>query len=134
MSDPSFSNILDTIPLGIIKESSIHGYGLFAKEAIPAGITLCILTGQLVPYSFYLRQETQWLEWNAIENEQLIVRCFRTKYSFINHSRTPNCSVVRHPHSVITLTAINSGEELTLDYRNEPLPQSYLNGHGSTYL
>ena len=133
-------DIINTILCGEIKKSTIHGYGLFATEDIPKGVILTFLDGQKIGYNFYLKKKKDWVgemkfhEWNAIENDNLIVRFFRTKYSFINHSRQPNCFVDRYPHSVVTLKQIKKGEEFTLDYRKEPLPQHYLENHGKTYL
>lgn len=68
--------------------------------------------------------------------EWLLVRMFRTKYSFINHSRQPNCRVWMQDGRLVveTLCAIAPGQELTLDYCEEPLPPAYLAGHGATCL
>jgi SET domain-containing protein len=41
-----------------------------------------------------------------------------TKFSYINHSRKPNC--LRSDSMVITMRDIMDGEELFIDYRLEP--------------
>ncbi len=139
------SNVLDTISNTRIAPSPIHGLGLWASVAMAPHTTLCALDGQLMDYAFYEqlvagRSDLPFIEWNALPGDRLLVRFVRTKYSFINHSREPNCEVLAHsPASwgflqLRTCKPIPSGGELLLDYRKEPLPSGYLAGHGSTYL
>ena len=77
-------------------------------------------------------------EWNALSEKELLFRPYRTKYSFINHSRQPNVVLKTDPAShrlyLMVCQDIPSLSELTLDYRLEPLPIEYLKGHGATYL
>ena len=132
--------VVNNISAGEIALSKIHGHGLFANQDIPVGCTLASLDGQEVPWALYKltkkEESDAFNEWNAINPTLLLVRTFRTKYSFINHSRSPNCKVNAYSGKVIvsTMSNIPAGEELTLDYRHEPLPEEYLSGHGSTYL
>lgn len=74
------------------------------------------------------------MEWNALNKHTLLVRPLRTKYSYINHSRTPNTEILYNPIRVVATKDINPQDELTLDYRKEALPKEYLDGHGKTYL
>lgn len=136
-------NAINNIVCGIILESPIHGFGLWANRDIESNEELCVLDGQLISYpEFELlttkRRDLPYIEWNAVSNEQLLVRMFRTKYSYINHSRTPNCKVMQGEDSfiyVLTLSeAIKQGSEITIDYRVEPLPEKYISTHGKTYL
>lgn len=69
-----------------------------------------------------------------MSEDTLLVRPFRTKYSFVNHSRTPNVRIARHPLRLVALRDIAEGEEFLLDYREEPLCREHLEGHGATYL
>ena len=146
-TDEDFRNIIDNISFTYIAPSTIHGMGLFARCQIKKGTILGTLDGQVMSWEQYgaimedIRQHITkddvpnlFFEWNAIENETLLVRPFRTKYSFINHSRTPNVILQRFPLRVVALTDINANEELLLDYRMEPLNNEYLTGHGRTYL
>jgi SET domain-containing protein len=129
--------VVDNIRNTEIKKSEIHGYGLFATESIKSGSILCILDGQIVSWSSYDRIAATkpfddyscdlLMEWNSLEQDVLLLRPFRTKYSFINHSRKPNVMLNKHP--VITLVSvkdIREGEEITIDYRNEPLNDDYI--------
>ena len=123
--------------------SKIHGYGLLANMDISKGELLCLLDGQYISYQEYERfvagmDDLPFIEWNALDGDMVMVRMLRTQYSFINHSRQPNCLVENcYPFGnlkLITSEAIQNGHELLLDYRNEPLPLAYKNGYGATYL
>lgn len=140
-----WSLVIDNILWSEIAPSPIHGFGLFAEHSIPQGAILGFLDGQLMPWDDYdklvdarnlssVLREAFFMEWNALSEELLLVRPFRTKYSFINHSRNPNLQIEKLPLRVTALRDIAQGEELLLDYRCEPLRKEYLEGHGSTYL
>lgn len=128
--------VVDNIPRTLIGRSALHGFGLFATEAIPAGTILCILDGQIIMWDSYNKTLAQspfgsysgplFLEWNALDTETLLVRPFRTKYSYINHSRCPNTVLRRFPLALIAALDLKRGDELTIDYRCEPLSESYL--------
>lgn len=127
---------LDNIANTRIAPSPIHGLGLFCTDSIPAGSLLAILDGQVIPWSVYAADRL-CEEWNALPGEHLLVRPYRTRYSFINHSRTPNAAVTLLPSYQVrleTLRDIHTGDEITLDYRNEPLPAEYVATHGVTFL
>ena len=138
--------IIDNISLCDIKISEIHGYGAFATEDIAKGTTLCKLDGQYMEWKLYDKiisivdekikdlKDYFFMEWNAISDETLLVRAVRTKYSFINHSRKPNLRIEKEGMILFTIKDIYCGEELLLDYREEPLREEYINGHGKTYL
>lgn len=150
--------VLDNIPRGDIYPSHIHGYGLFANMDIPAGTVLCFMDGQIMNWHEYNRSvklielfginndqpHPLFLEWNCLgtgsgmpgpaDDTMLMVRPFRTKYSFVNHSRTPNCKIQYNPLRLVSTKDIKQGEEFTFDYRTEPLPQEYYDEHGETYL
>ncbi len=125
--------IIDNVKSSKIKKSFIHGYGLFASEFIQEGAILGYLDGQRIPWALHHKYEMTD-EWNAVTQETLLVRPYRTKYSFINHSRHPNLKLEKDPLRIVALLNISEDEELTLDYRMEPLPEEYLQTHGQTYL
>lgn len=142
LSDENRFFLVDNICGTIIKKSTIHGYGLFAEKVFHPGDILCLLDGQIVSWSSHDKAESDklfknfnnylFMEWNALEENALMIRPFRTKYSFINHSRKPNLVLRRYPLAVISGSHIEEGEELTIDYRKEPLNKKYL--EKSTYL
>lgn len=82
-----------------IKDSPIHGLGLFAKQDIVKGIELGI---------------------THVYDENFENNYIRTPLGgFINHSETPNCELFdlgRH-YVVRTIKHIKRGEELTVKYR-----------------
>ena len=138
--------VIDNIAFGEIKQSDIHGCGLFAKEKIIKESILCILDGQIMNWSEYevmtnlLRDELDdiknflFMEWNALSTEVLLIRTIRTKYSYINHSRKPNLEIRYFPIRIVATRDISIGVELLLDYRNEPLREEYISGQGKSYL
>ncbi|HHX59846.1 MAG TPA: SET domain-containing protein [Epulopiscium sp.] len=139
-------SVLDNIAFTVIAKSGIHGRGLFSTTTIPKNTILGILDGQVVNWDRYdqvlaqLRKEIEnieenlLMEWNALDEETLLVRPLRTKYSYINHSRTPNLIIMKNPLRIVARDDIKENEELFLDYREEPLRRAYLDGHGQTYL
>lgn len=127
------ADVIDNIAFTTIRQSKIHGLGLFAENKIAAGQLLGYLDGQEVPWSLHQKYNLT-CEWNALTNELLLVRPYRTKYSFINHSRQPNVKIEYQPLRVVAIQNIDPDEELTLDYRREPLPEDYINNHGQSYL
>lgn len=137
--------IVNNIELADVLPSHTHGKGLFASRNIEAGVVLAVLDGQIVEYDFYhqIKRAVQlservngylFMEWNCLGKGRILARMFRTKYSFINHSRNPNLVLTGLPLEVRTARAIHAGEELFLDYSAEPLPESYLCGPGAAYL
>jgi len=138
--------IIDNISFSYIERSPIHGFGLFAEADIREGTILGILDGQIIPWDHYEQIVARFktiigdsaphlfMEWNALSKTTLMVRPFRTKYSFINHSRHPNLKIHRNPLSVVAYRAISKKDELLLDYRDEPLSDQYLQGHGRSFL
>tara|TARA_R110000751_G_scaffold36716_1_gene89500 strand:- start:36 stop:326 length:291 start_codon:yes stop_codon:yes gene_type:complete len=84
-----------------IKESKIHGFGLFAKE--------------------FIHKETELGITHHFLEEQII----RTPLGgFYNHSEDPNCySVIgAGMATLVSLRGIEEGEELTVFYTINPLP------------
>lgn len=143
--EDQFAHVIDNIRSGRIAPSPTHGNGLFAVRPISAGEILGVLDGQVMNWDAYdqlvahlndtmTRSPELFLEWNCLSPDTLLVRPFRTKYSFINHSRTPNVALAPFPLRVVALRDIAAGEEYLLDYRQEPLRPEYLEGHGKTYL
>ena len=85
-------------PYLTIKQSNINGLGLFAVELIRKSTNLGIS-----------HVTDEWFENNYI----------RTPLGgFINHSNTPNCKKFQEGRflSILTLTDIEEGEEITLKY------------------
>jgi len=131
--EPPSQDIIDNLKYSLISSSDIHGFGLFSNTNIQKNTVLGILDGQTIPWALHTKLDLT-LEWNAVDEEMLLVRPYRTKYSYINHSRNPNLVLLYNPLRVSTLKDIKNNNEMTLDYRNEPLPQEYIENKGKNYL
>lgn len=131
-------DIIDNIPNTRIAPSAIHGEGLFATVTIPAGSILTVLDGQMIPMAMQHVVSTDicaaHCEWNAVSRDMLLVRAFRTKYSFINHSHNPNVRLEYNPLRIVVSRELKAEDELTLDYNKEPLPEQYMALHGRHFL
>lgn len=140
-SAPNRPPALQVIANTLILPSPIHGEGLWATNPIPPA-ELCQLHGQPILFTDYrLLIDHQHIqppaEWNALSREWLLIRPFRTSYSFINHARNPNCRIQPVNACTVAVQAIRpikKGEELTLDYRDEPLTEWPVSGLDRTFL
>ncbi len=131
----STSWVVDNLPDTVIGLSYIHGHGLHAKRVLVPGQVLGWLDGQRMDWSSFeaLKNNHDWgkhaghffVEWNALSKDTLLVRPFRTKYGFINHSRSPNLVLLYEPLRVVVNRHVMASSELTLDYREEPLRPAY---------
>jgi hypothetical protein len=132
-----------------IRNSPVHGFGLFALRKWSAGEVPCNrLDGQVLSHDEYEQLQLRmapalgrmrhffFMEWNALSDDMLLARPFRTSYSFINHSPEPNLKVSFDGASLslVVLRDIQPDEEFTLDYRLEPLPRGYFETPYSGYL
>lgn len=138
--------VVDNISFSYIDKSNVHGFGLFSDKDIHSKTILGNLDGQIMNWnnydelSDYLKNSLGkyknyiLMEWNALDTKTLLVRPFRTKYSYINHSCEPNVEIKYNPIRIETIKNIEKGEEFLLNYKKEPLKDDYLNGYGKTYL
>lgn len=115
---------IETISGSEVAPSLTHGHGLFARRGWSAGEVLGILDGQVVDVVRY--PAVMALEWNALSPEHLLVRPIRTSYGFMNHSTHPNVSIDDDGRTMRANAAIAPGDELTLDYFEQPVPVAYL--------
>jgi SET domain-containing protein len=133
MSEITLEDTIDNLKFAYISKSKVHGQGLFSSQAIAKGEVLGYLDGQIIDWELNNKYHLT-LEWNSLENNKLLVRPYRTKYSYINHSRTPNLKLFQAPLRVVSIKNISKNEELFLDYREEPLPEEYIEKKGKYYL
>ena len=94
-------------PLVIVKESDIHGKGLFAKKPIKEGEIIGEIEGTPAnndgPYVLWIDEE----KYKAIEVENV--------FKFINHNCRPNACYY-DDLTVVALRDIEPGEEITHHY------------------
>ncbi len=107
-----------------VKESLIHGTGLFTSIDITAGTPVMLIRGDVISEEECIRREDEgnvyifWNETNYIDTIDT------DKIKFINHNCDYNCEVVDGNDEYLILTAsrdISSGEELTIDYGYEEI-------------
>jgi len=133
MQEVNLEDTVDNLKNTYIKKSDIHGYGLYAKKDIDKDQVLGYLDGQVIDWKLH-DEYNLTLEWNAIGDNKLLVRPYRTKYSYINHSREANLLIAYDPIRIISKKNIKKDEELVLDYRLEPLSNEYIEKKGKFYL
>jgi SET domain-containing protein len=109
-----------TVPT-LLRQSAIHGVGVFAVEAIPAGTVIWDFTPgvdwTLSPEelaSFPEPFQGRLRHYTYLDDTGVYVLC-GDHARFMNHSDAPNCDD-RGPFTV-TNRDILAGEELTCDYR-----------------
>jgi len=128
MKDP-----IPTIKDVEILPSLIHGKGLFTTRERTCGEVITVLDGQLVQHN----DDIDFLltyEWNAISNTDILLRPLWTYYGYINHSSNCNLTFNLYTHTLITLTDIPAGTEMTIDYLEHGFPESYLTSSHGVYL
>lgn len=127
------ANILETIPDTMIGPSAHNENGLFTRVSRSRGDVLCHLQGEVVKHD----NDNALLlatEWNALDDDTILLRRAQTSYYFINHSRLPNLTIDPITHALVAKTDIASGDELLLDYLENGFPQSYLQTESCSYL
>ena len=99
----------DKHPLVVVKDSNIHGKGLFAKKNIKAGQVLGEVQGKSTkkdgPYVLWMDDATRGFE----------VKCI---FKYINHKGKPNACYY-DDLTVVALKDIKKGEEITHNYGEE---------------
>ena len=115
----SFENFL------VVKESSIHGRGIFTTTNIPADSVICKIEGEVIDETECVRREEEennvYIFWNG---DNYIDAADTALIKHLNHYCTPNCYVDDYDDSTLVLYAerdIMAGEELTIDYDYEEI-------------
>ncbi len=111
-----------------IAPSTIHGIGLFAAEAIPAGTIVWEYT-PTIDRQFALNDVEQSAPLDILTLRNYCYVNDRGDYvlcgddaRFWNFSETPNCDITtarKGEHPVITVRAIARGDEMTISFRSD---------------
>lgn len=117
----------DDAPFTYVKASDIEGYGLFAAHDIRKHNL--VIDYRMFPKDWFktrfvdLSEEQIKKNWYVMLNdEECITSNKYSKFSYINHSRAPNCDWVLSCHKIIANRDIPKDTELFIDYRVEPRP------------
>jgi len=104
-----------------VKESDIHGKGIFISTKVPKGKKLMEIKGDVIDGGECERREEEednvYIFWNG--DDCYIDTSMTKKIKYINHDCDFNCDVVENGKGgliVIAYRTIDAGEELTIDY------------------
>ena len=111
-----------------IRESPIHGMGLFATQDIQPNVRIVEYTGISMTKSEFKQKygndirHCLWNRQNFSTTRIIVSKECRNPITYCNESKTPNCAIVRK--WLVSLRYIESGEELTLLYYSS-YPRDY---------
>ena len=104
-----------------VKDSLIHGTGIFTSIDILAGSKIIIIKGEAIDGNECERREEEYnnvyIFWNG--DDCYIDTAMTKKIKYINHNCNFNCDVEDNDEQSLLLIAykdIKAGEELTIDY------------------
>ena len=109
-----------------VRESMVHGRGIFSKINFRAGQTITIIYGEMIDGNECERREDE--EENVYifyKNEDEYIDVSEHKeLKYLNHSCNYNCDIDEDENGNLILFAdsdITSGQELTIDYGYEEI-------------
>lgn len=104
----------------IVKDSPIHGKGIFTSTKIPANELVIVIKGEVIDgYECERREEEEnnvYIFWNG---DYYIDTANTEKIKYINHDCEPNCMVLDRDDETLSLVSVRDlepGEEITMDY------------------
>ena len=103
-----------------VRQSGIHGKGLFASANILSGSIIMIIDGDVIDEDECVRREDEENNVYIFWNENYYIDTADTDtIKYINHNCNSNCEVTDRDEFTLFLTATNdikAGDELTIDY------------------
>ena len=106
-----------------VRESGVHGHGVYAMQAIPKGTRIIEYTGQRVSWEAAPNDENDPHTFNfGLDNGEVINPEIGGNHArWINHSCDPNCEAIEEDGRIFicALRGIAPGEELFYDYALE---------------
>ena len=111
-----------------VRDSAVHGRGVYAKQFIPEGTRIIEYTGERIPWEAAPDDPNDPHTFNfGLENGDVInPEIGGNDARWINHSCDPNCEAVEEDERIFIYAVrnIEDGEELLYDYRlqiDEPI-------------
>ena len=107
-----------------VKNSSLHGKGIFTSVDIPKNKITMPIIGEVISGDECERREEEnnvYIFWNG---DTYIDTAMSDKIKYINHNCDFNCDVIERDKNSLSLIAyrnIKAGEELTIDYGYEEI-------------
>lgn len=109
-----------------VKDSLLHGKGIFTTVDIPEGEIVMIIEGEVIDGLECERREEEennlYIFWNGDDN--YIDAANTEKARYLNHLCEPNCYIDDGDEKSLNLIAarnISAGEEITIDYDYEEI-------------
>jgi uncharacterized protein len=106
-----------------VRESGVHGHGVYAMESIPNGTRIIEYTGQRVSWEGAPNDENDPHTFNfGLDNGEVInPEIGGNDARWINHSCDPNCEAIEEDDRIFidALRDVQAGEELFYDYALE---------------
>lgn len=127
------ADVLETIKQVEVRTSPINGRGLFTTRAREKGEVLTVLDGQVLRHDDDLGFLLQH-EWNAVSDDEILLRPVWTSYGFINHAKNGIVSFNLLTRALFVTCDVAAQTELTLDYLEHGIPKVYLNSDHGAYL
>ena len=118
-AEPATSNLL------IVRDSAVHGRGVFAARAIAKGACIIEYTGRRVPWSSVSDDpDDPRTYFFGVEDGTVVIdpEVGGNEARWINHSCAPNCEAIEDEDGrvfIYALRNIAAGEELFYDYQLE---------------
>lgn len=111
----------------IVKDSSVHGLGLFSKYNYTEGQIITKIDGEMIDAGECIRREEQGNVYIFYKDEnEYIDASNHALLKYLNHSCNYNCEIEEDENGNLILLAaseIKSGDELTIDYGYEEIYQ-----------
>src|SRR5213083_1276635 len=111
-----------------VRESGVHGHGVYAMQSISKGTRISEYTGQRVSWEAAPNDEDDPHTFNfGLDNGEVInPEIGGNDARWINHSCNPNCEAIEEDERIFiyAMRNIGAGEELLYDYRmqiDEPI-------------
>lgn len=108
-----------------VRNSGIHGYGIFAVEDTAPGKLMLIIQGEVISEREAIRREEEEGNVYIFYNGDSYIDTVKTdKIKYINHSCEPNCEVQDGDEASLRLVSvkpIKKGDEITIDYGYEEI-------------
>lgn len=99
-----------------VRQSGIHGFGVFALEPVKKGKFIAELQGSRIYYESSIHgQSNRYGDWIGVGKDKWIDPV--DEFQYLNHSCNPNAGLKgAHTLRLYALRDITEGEEITIDY------------------
>jgi uncharacterized protein len=109
----------------MVKDSSVHGMGLFSTIEHKEGQLITIISGELINGDECVKREDEGNVYIFYKDEDEYIDASKhSQLRYLNHSCNYNCDIDEDENGNLILFAvedIQSGEELTIDYGYEEI-------------